>query len=95
MKKKYPNREVTINKDDPDEVKNAKILFNRGEAELPTIIHYWNYFKDCDLTYVLANDPFNTTKVTDQEVKNFMKEFRQTASVITNNLNIYEIIVIL
>lgn len=92
MKKKYPNREVTINKDDPDEVKNAKILFNRGEAELPTIIHYWNYFKDCDLTYVLANDPFNTTKVTDQEVKNFMKEFRQTASVITNNLNIYEII---
>ena len=92
MKRRYPNREVKVNKDDDVELEAAKASFNAGNISLDLIIRYWEHFKDCDLTYALANDDLNTTKVTDQEVKNFMKEFRKTAYVIVNHTNIYELI---
>ena len=92
MKKRYPNREVKVNKEDDVELEAAKNSFNAGNISLEMIIRYWDHFKNCDLTYVLANDEYNTTKVTDQEVKNFMREFRKTARVIVNNTNIYELI---
>ena len=73
MKKKYPNREITIDQNDSLDLQNVKKAFNGGFARLEDIIRYWDYFKDRDLTYALSKDEHNVTKVTDQEVKNFMK----------------------
>lgn len=92
MKKKYPNREIEINPNDSSELENMKRAFNNGHIKLIDIINYWDYFKDRDLTYALISDEYNVTKLTDQEVKNFMKEFRYTARVIATNSDIYQLI---
>ena len=92
MKEKYPNRQIQINSSDNPEVENVKKAFNGGFIRLSEIIRYWDYFKDRDLTYILAHDRENLTKVTDKEFKEFMKEFKNTAGIIYNTRNIYELI---
>ena len=92
MKEKYPNRQVEINSNDSIDVETVKKAFNGGYIKINEIIRYWDYFKDRDLTYVLSHDKENTTKVTDKELKEFMKDFRNTASIIISIRNIYELI---
>lgn len=92
MKKKYPNREIKINENDSMEIQNVKKYFNQGIISLEKIIIYWDYFKDKDLTFALANDSLNTTKLTDKEVKDFMNEFRYCSLFFLNNSDIYELI---
>ena len=92
MRKKYPNREAKINENDSIELQTAKKLYNAGRIDLEYIIKFWDHFKDKDLTFALINDKNNSQRVTDDELKSFMADFKNTASIISKDENIYELI---
>lgn len=92
MKKKYPNRQIEIKETDSVELRNIKSGFNHGQVYIEDLIRYWDHFKDKDLSYALAHSTENTTKITEKELKDFMKEFKYTASFFASTKNIYEVI---
>ena len=101
MKKLYPSRFFDIteeeltdsNNHDEYNINYLKVSFNRGTILLMDIIKNWSIFQDMDLSYCLKNDSNNKYNVTNENIKQFMREYGNIVDfILEEEENIYEVI---
>ena len=89
MRKVYSDRIL-----DESQSNNGTLVrsFNNGQVELNQLISNWELFKSKDLSYCLMNDEKNNNHITNDMVKDFMSNYGELATLITENSDVYAFI---
>lgn len=64
---------------------DVKSRFNQGRIGINEMIARWNLLKDKDLSYCLAQDPTNEEHITNDELKEVMKNYEQIYKILFNH----------
>ena len=92
MAKLFPDRLIDASDIESPDLKRIIEEFNLGRLDLKTIIEYWDFLKNKDLSFCLLYDEKNENQITNDMLKEFMSNCGKIAPLIAKNNDIYTII---
>ena len=92
MAELFPDRIIDASDIENPDLKRIIEEFNLGRLDLKTIIEYWDFLKNKDLSFCLLHDEKNTNHITNDMLKEFMSNCGKIAPLIAKNNDIYTII---
>lgn len=88
MKKVYQDRLFELSNSDNEKNNYDMIKFNEGDLSLLEIVHYWDLYKEKDLSYCLLNDKSNINGITEKDLKQLMTRYGTLVNLISPNMDI-------
>lgn len=88
MKKVYQDWLFELSNRDNEKNNYDMIKFNEGDLSLLEIVHYWDLYKEKDLSYCLLNDKSNINGITEKDLKQLMTRYGTLVNLISPNMDI-------